>query len=170
MDKIDDLYYQGYLKKIEPSPLKSKLSLKEAKIWLKEAEETYIHGFKRSTRICTFYAFYHAARAVTLRDGVSEESYHYLIDYLETYCEKGIFKKECLDILHWIFDLHYQDEHHFQCIRSPQDLEQGIRYCHEFIGNIEVLLEKTGKLPKTILKNSLRVQEEDKFEDKVDHY
>jgi uncharacterized protein (UPF0332 family) len=161
LDKIDDLYYQGYLVKIEPSPLKSALSLKEAKIWLKEAEETYKKGFYRSTRISTYYAFYHAAKAVTLRDGVREKNYHYLADYLEKYSDEGNFKKECLDILNWIFDLHYQDENHFQCTRSPQDLELGIRYCHEFIRNIKGLLEKTAKLPKTMLKNSVREGEFD---------
>jgi hypothetical protein len=54
LDKIDDLYYQGHLKKVEPSPLKSALSLKEANIWLKEAELTYDHGYYRSTRISVY--------------------------------------------------------------------------------------------------------------------
>lgn len=166
MDKIDDLFYQGYLIKVEPSPLKSTLSLKEATIWLKEAEKTYKNGLYRSTRICTYYAFYHAVKAVTLRDGVREKSYHYLADYLEKYYNEGNFKKECLDILNWIFDLHYQDENHFQCTRNPQDLEQGIRYCHEFIRNIKILLEKTANLPKTMLKNSVR---EDEFENNLNH-
>lgn len=167
LDKIDDLYYQGYFKKGEPSHLKSALSIKEARIWLKEAEETYKNGFYRSTRICTYYAFYHAAKAVTLRDGVIEKNYHYLVDYLKKYYDEGNFKKECLDILNWIFDLHYQDEHHFQCTRNPQDLEHGIRYCHEFIRNIKILLEKTGNSPKTLLKNSLR--QEDEFENNLNH-
>jgi uncharacterized protein (UPF0332 family) len=60
LDRIDDLYYQGHLKKVEPSPLKSALSLKEAKMWLKEAELTYSNGFYRSTRISVYFAFLHA--------------------------------------------------------------------------------------------------------------
>jgi len=57
VDKIDELYYEGHLRKVEASPLKSALSLKEAKIWLKEAEETFKVGFYRSSqsRILSFF-------------------------------------------------------------------------------------------------------------------
>jgi uncharacterized protein (UPF0332 family) len=172
LDKIDDLYYQGYLKRVEPSPLKSALSLKEAKIWLKESELTYENGFYRSARISVYFAFLHATRAVSLRDGVSEIDSHYLIDYLETYCADGKLKKECLDVLNWIFDLHYQDKYHFQCTRNPQDIQQAIRYCYVFIRNIKVLLEKTAKLPKAMAKNAIRENEfgeENEFENDLNH-
>jgi uncharacterized protein (UPF0332 family) len=159
LDKIDDLYYQGYLIKTEPSSLKSALALKEAKIWLKEAEETYQRGFYRSTRIATYYAFYNAAKSVMLRDGVIAQNNKFIVDYLEKYTIKGNFKEECLDILNWILDLHFQDENHFQCKRNPQDLELGIKSCHEFIRNIKILLEETAKLPKTLLKNTVKDQE-----------
>ncbi len=166
LDKIDDLYYQGLLKKVEPSPLKSALSLKEAKIWLKEAELTLEHEFYRSARISVYFAFLHAARSVSLRDGVSETKSIYLIDYLRTYCEDGKLKEECLDMLNWIFDLHYQDKYHFQCTRNPQDIHQAIRYCHVFIKNIKVFLDKTAKLPKVMAKNALR---ENEYENNLNH-
>ena len=38
MEEVNRLYQQGYIEKINPSPLKSQLSLKEARIWLKEAD------------------------------------------------------------------------------------------------------------------------------------
>lgn len=166
LDKIDDLYYQGYLKKVEPSPLKSALSLKEAKIWLKEAEETYKNGFYRSSRTSIYFAFLHSVRAVSLRDGVIETNHTYLVSYLEKYCSEGSLKKECLDMLNWIFDLFYQDQHHFQCTRSPEDIEQSLRYCNEFIRNIQDLLEKTTKLPKAVAKNTVR---ENEFENNLHH-
>lgn len=156
MDKIDDLYYQGHLKRVEPSPLKSALSLKEAKIWLKEAELTFENGYFRSTRISVYFAFLHATRAVSLRDGIIETESRYLIDYLEKYCGEGSLKKECMDMLNYIFDIHYQDQHHFQCTRNPQDIQQAIRYCHVYIKNIKVFLEKTAKLPKIAAKNAIR--------------
>jgi uncharacterized protein (UPF0332 family) len=159
LDKIDELYYQGHLKKMEPSPLKSALSLKEAKIWLKEAEETYESGFYRSSRVSIYFACLHAARSVTLRDGVTVENPQFLIDYLEKYCEEGNLGKECIKLLDVIFNLHYQDQHHFQSTRSPEDLKQAIGFGHEFINCMKVLLGKTGKLPRALVKNSLRENE-----------
>lgn len=164
LDKIDDLYYQGHLKKVEPSPLKSALSLKEAKIWLKEAELTYDHGYYRSTRISVYFAFLHATRAVSLRDGVLETESHYLLDYLEKYIEEGSLKSECMDMLNYMFDIHYQDQHHFQCTRNPQEILQAIRYCHVFIKNIKVFLDKTNRLPKAVIKNALREKELERSE------
>jgi uncharacterized protein (UPF0332 family) len=164
LDKIDDLYYQGHLKKVEPSPLKSALSLKEAKIWLKEAELTYDHGYYRSTRISVYFAFLHATRAVSLRDGVLETESHYLLDYLEKYIDEGTLKSECMVMLNYMFDIHYQDQHHFQCTRNPQEILQAIRYCHVFIKNIKVFLDKTNRLPKAVIKNALREKELERSE------
>jgi uncharacterized protein (UPF0332 family) len=164
LDRIDDLYYQGHLKKVEPSPLKSALSLKEAKMWLKEAELTYSNGFYRSTRISVYFAFLHATRAVSLRDGIIETESPYLIDYLKKYCDDKSLKLECLDMLNYIFDIHYQDQHHFQSTRNPHDIQQTIRYGHVFIKCIEVCLEKTDKLPKSAIKNAIREKELDKPE------
>ena len=68
---------------MEDSPL-SVLSLKEAKIWLKEAEETFKVGFYLSSRVSIYFAVLHAARSVTLRDGVEvEDPPPYLVNYLE---------------------------------------------------------------------------------------
>lgn len=159
MDKIDELYYQGHLKKVEPSPLKSALSLKEAKIWLNEAEKTYEDGYYRSSRVSTYFATLHAVRAVSLRDGVLEENSFYLIDYMERYVAEGKVKKECIDILTWIFDFYYQDQHYFQSTRNPEDLQQAIRYCRVFIENIKILLDKTAKLPRALVKNAVKENE-----------
>ena len=159
LDKIDELYYQGHLKRVEPSPLRSALSLKEAKIWLKEAEKTYESGFYRSSRVSTYFACLHAARAVTLRDGVIVENPQFLIDYLEKYCEDGNLGKECIDVLNIMLNLYYQDQHYFQSTRSPEDLKQAIGLGYEFINCIKVLLGKTAKLPRAMVKNSVRENE-----------
>lgn len=159
LEKIDELYYQGHLKKIEPSPLKSALSLKEAKIWLKEAEETYENGFYRSSRVSTYFACLHAVRSVTYRDGVAVENPQFLIDYLEKYRAEGNMEKQCLDVLTVIFNLHYQDQHHFQSIRNPGELREAIEFGNEFINCVKILLEKTGKLPRALIKNSVRGNE-----------
>ncbi len=159
LDKIDELYYQGHIKKVDPSPLRSALSLKEAKIWLKEAEETYENGFYRSCRVLTYFACLHAARSVTLRDGVIVENPQFLIDYLEKYCEDGNLGKQCLDVLNIMLNLYYQDQHHFQSSRSPDDLKQAIEFGHEFINCIKVLLGKTTKLPRAMIKNSVKENE-----------
>nr|WP_319374881.1 HEPN domain-containing protein [uncultured Methanobacterium sp.] len=159
MDKIDELYYEGHLKKVEPSPLKSALSIKEAKIWLKEAEETYKNGFYRSSRVSTYFACLHAAQSVTLRDGVTVENPQFLMDYLEKYCEEGNLKKECVEVMNVMFNLHYEDQHHFQSIRNPEDLKQAIEFGHEFINCIKILLGKTGKLPRAMIKSSVKENE-----------
>lgn len=159
LDKIDELYYQGFLKKVEPSPLKSALSLKEAKLWLKEAEETYKSGFYRSSRVATYFACLHAAQSVTLRDGVTVENPQFIIDYLEKYCADGNLGKECIELLNVMFNLHYQDQHHFQSTRSADDLKQAIEFGHEFINCMKVLLAKTAKLPRAVIKNSVRENE-----------
>jgi uncharacterized protein (UPF0332 family) len=159
VDKIDELYYKGHLRKVEASPLKSALSLKEAKIWLKEAEETFKVGFYRSSRVSTYFAVLHAARSVTLRDGVEVEDPLYLVNYLEKYCAEGNLSLECLDVLTVIFNLNYEDQHHFQTTRNPDDLKQAIDFGHEFINCIKNLLDKTARLPRSVIKNSIRENE-----------
>jgi hypothetical protein len=69
-----------------------------------------------------------------------------------------------MDMLNYMFDIHYQDQHHFQCTRNPQEILQAIRYCHVFIKNIKVFLDKTNRLPKAVIKNALREKELERSE------
>ena len=150
MDELNELYYQGMLKKVEPSPLRSTLSLKEGRLWLEEALVSFRNGTYRSARVCTYLAFLHAARSVLLRDGVQEISPRYLVPYLKKYYHQGHLDDKWPQILNWILNLHNQDKHQFQVTSTPEDVEIAIDYCHEFIQQINHLLKETGTLPRTM--------------------
>jgi uncharacterized protein (UPF0332 family) len=150
LDELNELYYQGMLKKVEPSPLRSTLSLKEGRLWLKEAVTSFENGTYRSARVCTYLAFLHAARSVPLRDGVQEKNPLSLVPYLEKYNHKGQLEEKWPQILDWIFSLHYQDKHQFQAMPTPEEVKMAIDYGHEFIQRINHLLKDTGTLPRTM--------------------
>lgn len=150
MDELNELYYQGMLKKVEPSPLRSTLSLKEGSLWLKEALGSFENGNYRSARVCTYLAFLHTARSVPLRDGVQEKNPQCLVSYLQKYNHKGHLEEKWPQILNWIFNLHNQDKHQFQTTSTPEEVEMAINYGHEFIQRINHLLKETGTLPRTM--------------------
>lgn len=150
MDELNELYYQGMLKKVEPSPLRSTLSLKEGRLWLKEAATAFKNGTYRSARVCTYLAFLHTARSVLLRDGVQEKNTLCLVPYLKKYNHKGHLEEKWPQILDWIFNLHNQDKHQFQAMYTPEEVEMAIDYGHEFIQRINLLLKETGTLPRTM--------------------
>jgi uncharacterized protein (UPF0332 family) len=150
LDELNELYYQGMLKKVEPSPLRSTLSLKEGRLWLKEAVASFNNRTYRSARVCTYLAFLHTARSVPLRDGVQEKNSQYLVTYLKKYNHKGHLEEKWPQILDWIFGLHDQDKHQFQSTHTPDEVEKAIDYCHEFIQRINLLLKETGTLPRTM--------------------
>ena len=150
MDELNELYYQGMLKKVEPSPLRSTLSLKEGRLWLKEAATAFKNGTYRSARVCTYLAFLHTARSVPLRDGVQEKNTLCLVPYLKKYNHKGHLEEKWPQILDWIFNLHNQDKHQFQAMYTPEEVEMAIDYGHEFIQRINLLLKETGTLPRTM--------------------
>jgi len=83
----------------------------------------------------------------------------YLVNYLEKYCAEDNLSLKCLDVLTVIFNLNYEDQHHFQTTRNPDDLKQAIDFGHEFINCIKNLLDKTARLPRSVIKNSIRENE-----------
>jgi len=150
LDELNELYYRGMLKKVEPSPLRSTLSLKEGRLWLKEAVISLKNRSYRSARVCTYLAFLHAARSVPLRDGVQEKKTLCLVPYLKKYNHQGHLEEKWPQVLDWIFSLHNQDKHQFQPTHTPEEVEMAIDYCHEFIQRINLLLKETGTLPRTM--------------------
>ncbi len=154
MEEVNRLYHQGYIEKINPSPLKSQLSLKEARIWLKEAQLNCSSGGYRSSRIACYMAFFHAARSVLLRDGYQEDKPEYLALYLQKYYREGLLEEEWTDLLQWMLNLHHQDLYHFQAFPSPEEADEAIEQGNDFVERISILLDETNYAKKAFLKQN----------------
>lgn len=154
LDELEELFQNGMLMKINPSPLKSALSIKEAKLRLEEAKLNLKSGIFRSSRISCYMAFYHAARSILLRDGVQEENPHYLAPYLMKYSREGLLEEEWPELFGWMLNLHHQDLYHFQAIPSPEDAELSISLGVDFVGRIKILLEETKSAKRAFIKQN----------------
>jgi len=143
LDELEELFQNGMLRKVTPSPLKSALSIKEAKLWLEEAKMNLKSGIFLSARVSSYMAFYHAIRSILLRDGIQEEDPHYLAPYLMKYSRDGLLEEEWPELFDWMLSLHHQDLYHFQAIPSPEDVELTLSLGVDFVDRISILLEET---------------------------
>lgn len=156
LDEINDLLYEGKLENVDPSPLKSTLSIKEARLWLKEAEACFENGTLRSARVCVYLAFVHAARSIAIRDGVGEKNTWCLVSYLEKYRREEYIEEEWLEILRLIINLHSEDKHSFQATPSPEEVKTAIENGYGFLQRIKLLKKETCQLPRSVIKQNLK--------------
>src|SRR3989339_1001669 len=86
----NDCVREGLLRRIPPSKDKAAQSLKKAREWLKEAENSLRGNALNSSILASYMVMFHAARTILFLDGFREKSHACVARYLdEKYVKTG---------------------------------------------------------------------------------
>jgi len=143
MDKLDELFEKGLLKRAFPSYAKAEKSLQLAERYLDEARKVFEHGADMAAVLSAYSAAFHAARALLFVDGVSERSHAAVGDYLAAkHPEIGRDMIEAFDLYR---RLRHAVAYGIDTVVGPKDSAKIIEFADKMIGRVKEIL---AKLPK----------------------
>jgi uncharacterized protein (UPF0332 family) len=142
LNKMEDCFRKGLLRRVEPSLTKNKESITEAREWLSEAMKKKASEAYKSAISSLYLAIFHSARAVLFRDGVREKSHYCVGVYLEKYVEQGVLEEDWVLIFDRMRSVRHTDQYSFQVHPSNEEVESGIDISGKFVNRMEKLLEE----------------------------
>lgn len=140
MNKMEDCFRKGLLRRVEPSLTKSKDSITEAREWLSEAMKNKASEAYKSAISSLYLAIFHSARAVLFRDGVREKSHYCVGVYLEKYVDEGVLEEDWVLIFDRIRSVRHTGQYSFQTHPSKEEVDSGIDIARKFVDRMEKLL------------------------------
>lgn len=135
---VKGCFEQNLLSRITPSIGLARKSIRQARSFLKDAEDLIKIGKDRMAVIALYNAFFHAARALLFKDGVKERSHFCVARYLEEY----YVKRELIDIkfLNYVDslrDLRHDIQYSVEEAEIEEDLGEVHAVCLSFIEAVE---------------------------------
>ena len=108
----NDCMREGLLRKIPPSKDKATQSLKKAREWLKEAENSLKGDAFNSSILASYMVMFHAARTILFLDGFREKSHACVARYLEEkYVKTGKLDKKWMELLDHSREIRHDDQY-----------------------------------------------------------
>ena len=140
LNKVEDCFEQGMLKRIKPNMNYAKQSVKQEEHFLEESSELIEGNMKDMAFIALYSASFHAARALLFRDGVKERS-HYCVS---KYIEEKYAEKELITMRHAvILDSLRGRRNDIQYSLEPTELDEDLGEIHT---EVESFLERVKKI------------------------
>ena len=105
-------------------------------------------GDYRSAANRSYYAFFHAVRALAALDHVEMRKYSgYISEFRKRYTKTGIFGKHMSDILTDAFEVRNESDCGDFFVIAKADVEQQIRDARQFLNEIEKYLATKSVIP-----------------------
>ncbi|PIQ89714.1 MAG: HEPN domain-containing protein [Candidatus Omnitrophica bacterium CG11_big_fil_rev_8_21_14_0_20_42_13] len=142
----NDCMREGLLRKIPPSKDKATQSLKKAREWLKEAENSLKGDAFNSSILASYMVMFHAARTILFLDGFREKSHACVARYLEEkYVKTGKLDKKWVELLDHNREIRHNDQYDLSFFSTKEDAENALKSANDFFAAMESLF-------KTLLK------------------
>lgn len=142
----NDCMREGLLRKIPPSKDKATQSLKKAREWLKEAENSLKGDAFNSSILASYMVMFHAARTILFLDGFREKSHACVARYLEEkYVKTGKLDKKWVESLDHNREIRHDDQYNLSFFSTKEEAENVLKSANDFSAAMESLF-------KTILK------------------
>lgn len=142
MTELSDCFDRRLLTNTSPSTGLARKSLKQAELFLTDAEDLIKIGKERMAIIALYNAFFHTARALLFKDGIKERSHFCIARYLE---EKYVYKKllnaNFLNYLDTLRDARHETQYSLDITEIELDLGAAIGICREFMKAVEGLIK-----------------------------
>lgn len=142
MTELSDCFERKLLTNTSPSTGLARKSLKQAELFLTDAEDLIKIGKERMAIIALYNAFFHTARALLFKDGIKERSHFCIARYLE---EKYVYKKllnaNFLNYLDTLRDARHETQYSLDITEIEIDLGAAIGICREFMKAVEGLIK-----------------------------
>ena len=131
---------EGLLRKIPPSKDKAGQSLKKAREWLIDAENSLNAKAFNSSIIASYMAMFHAARCILFFDGFREKSHACVARYLEEkYVKLGKLDKKWVELLDYSRQIRHNDQYDLSFFSTREDAKNALKSANDFFAAIEAL-------------------------------
>lgn len=138
---LKDCFKDRLLRRTKPSIDLGEKSIKQARFFLKEAEDLLDINKKEMAVIALYNSFFHIARALLFKDGIKERSHFCVARYIEErYVEKGLIDRKFLTYLDILRDVRHQTQYTVNKIEIEEDLGEMCRVSKNFIEAVVSLL------------------------------
>lgn len=142
MTEVENCFERKLLNRANPSTGLAKKSLKQASLFLTDAEDLVRIDKERMGTIALYNAFFHVARALLFKDGIKERSHFCIARYIEEkYVNKKLLNKDFLDYLDTLRDARHETQYSLEISTSEMDLVAGIKICREFKIAVDGLIQ-----------------------------
>ena len=120
----------------------AKYRLQKATVDLEAAQLNYAHGLMDAAANRSYYAIFHAARAVLALTGTDYKKHSGVIAFFrKEYVKTGVFEKKLSDIIQDAFEIRIDCDYEDFYVVAKEDVEQQIKNAKYFIEKIEAYLQ-----------------------------
>jgi len=138
----NDCMREGLLRKIPPSKDKATQSLKKAREWLKEAENSLKGDAFNSSILASYMVMFHAARTILFLDGFREKSHACVARYLEEkYVKIGKLDKKWIELLDHSREIRHNDQYDLSFFSTKEEAENALESANDFFAAMESLFK-----------------------------
>ena len=138
----NDCVREGLLRKIPPSKDKAAQSLKKAREWLKEAENSLRGNALNSSILASYMVMFHAARTILFLDGFREKSHACVARYLdEKYVKTGKLDKKWVELLDHSREIRHNDQYDLSYFSTKEEAENALKSANDFFVAMETLFK-----------------------------
>lgn len=138
----NDCLREGLLRRIPPSKDKAAQSLKKAREWLKEAENSLRGNALNSSILASYMVMFHAARTILFLDGFREKSHACVARYLdEKYVKTGKLDKKWVELLDHSREIRHNDQYDLSYFSTKEEAENALKSANDFFVAMETLFK-----------------------------
>ncbi|WP_292367782.1 HEPN domain-containing protein [Methanoregula sp. UBA64] len=116
-------------------------SLEQAREWITEAGFDCDAGAVRSALMAAYMGYFHAARAILIRDGIREKSHYCIGVYLEACRDAGLLEDEWVLQFDHMRGLRQDDQYSLDARPTSEEVRQAISDAKKFIERMDLLLK-----------------------------
>jgi uncharacterized protein (UPF0332 family) len=137
---------EGLLRKMPPSKDKATQSLKKAREWLKEAENSLKVEAFNSSILASYMVMFHAARTILFLDGFREKSHACVARYLEEkYVKTGKLDKKWVELLDHSREIRHDDQYDLSFFSTKEEADNALKSANDFFVAMGALFKSTSK-------------------------
>ena len=142
LNKLDDCFQRGHLRKVQPSDEKAISSMKEARIWVEESKKAISSGANRSAFISIYLIYFHSARAILFKDGIREKSHYGIGVYLEHLVDKRMLEPKWPTLFHVVRQQRHSTQYSFNIEPSEDDIRYQLGESLTFLKRMGHLVDR----------------------------
>ena len=120
----------------------SKVRIKQAKEFLNDAKTVIVTGGYKTVANRSYYAIFHAMRAVLAFDGIDRKKHSSLIsEFRKLYIKTKVFNDNMSDIITKLFYIRINSDYEDFFVISKREIEQQLKNAEYFVNEIEKFLK-----------------------------
>jgi uncharacterized protein (UPF0332 family) len=142
LPSLKKCFSTGLLRKVRP---KTELAIKDvlrAEFFLDESISLLTQGKREIAAISLYNAYFHTARALLDKDGVTERSHACVVEFVkEKYAMKNKMPMQMVTCFEQVLLLRHDVQYSAEPIEIDEDLAELCDVCQEFITRVRRLIE-----------------------------